>query len=373
MEKKDSTRIFRVTAYLIFIIAVTFIIIVAKGFLYPIALGILFASLLFPIANLLEKKLRIPRILSNLLTIIIGIVFIVGAFELIYNQFRGIVSDLPALKRTALDNLDALSDFIEETFGLTQIKQKSYLRDIVSNMFDSSNPFFKNAFTATTGTIVRIVLLPVYVFFMLYYRDKFYDFIISIAKPEARQRVEEVLKQVSNVTKHYMGGVFIVVCILCVINSFAFYLVGLNYFIFFGILAAICNFIPYFGTILGFSFALLFAMITETTPNVAIGVVISFFIIQFTENNILTPNIVGGNVKLNPFIIILSLIIGAMVWGIPGMIVIVPTMAVLRIIFEHVEGFQPYAYLLGIEGTEKHSLTLKKIRRLFGVNNKTQK
>ena len=90
------------------------------------------------------------------------------------------------------------------------------------------------------------------------------------------------------------------------------------------------------------------------TPEKAIGVVILFLIIQFTENNILTPNITGGAVQINPFFTILGLVVGGMVWGIPGMLVAVPVMGTLKIIFENIDEMHPYAYLMGVDSPRRY-------------------
>lgn len=363
-KKQQLPKIFELTAYLIFTMAFIYGIIIAKNFLYPIALAILFAYLLFPFANFFEKRLKFPRILANLLTIVLAIVFLAGGLLFLYKQLANLVQDLAALKERVLANISGLEQFIEQKFGVAATEQEQWLKQTVSDWLDNSNELFGRVFATTTGAIARIILLPIYVFFMLYYRDKFHDFLIRATNIENRTVVKRIIESISGVTQNYMGGVFIVVIILCFANSFGLYLVGLDYFIILGIIAAICNFIPYFGTILGFSFPLLFALITGE-PHTALGVVIVFFIVQFTENNILTPNIVGGNVKLNPIVIILSLIVGAMIWGIPGMLVVVPFMAVMRIIAENVEKLHPLSFLLGVEGTEKHSVTFNKVRNLF--------
>jgi len=150
------------------------------------------------------------------------------------------------------------------------------------------------------------------------------------------------------------------------------YIIGLKYAIMLGSIAALFSFIPYFGNILGYSIPLAFAIFTQGNPHLILGVIILFFIMHFIENNILMPNIVGGNVQLNAFVIILSLIIGATIWGIPGMLVIVPFMAVLRIIFENIPNMRPYSYLLGNKGTDEHSVTLSKIKSLFTKKAKTE-
>src|SRR5690606_28565489 len=179
---------------------------------------------------------------------------------------------------------------------------------------------------------------------------------LKLIPREKHEKINNILKDVSHVTKRYMGGIFIVVLILCFLNSLGLLVIGVKYALLLGIASALCNFIPYFGTLIGGIFPLLFVLLMSNTPEKAFSVIILFLIIQFTENNILTPNIVGGYVRLNPFIIILSIIIGGMVWGLPGMFISVPFLGMFKIFCEQVTPLQPYAFLLGTQGTEKHAL-----------------
>jgi predicted PurR-regulated permease PerM len=157
----------------------------------------------------------------------------------------------------------------------------------------------------------------------------------------------------------------VVVFILCILNSSGLLIIGLDYPIALGIISALFNFIPYFGTLLGGTVPLLFALVGANDPAMALRVVVLFIIIQFIENNILTPNIVGSNVKVNPFFIITGLVAASVVWGIPGMLLIVPLLAITRIVFSHIESMKPYAFLIGDQGTSKHAITLKKIKRIW--------
>ena len=140
---------------------------------------------------------------------------------------------------------------------------------------------------------------------------------------------------------------------------------GCNIALILGIVSAICNFIPYFGTLIGGSIPLVFALLTGDSPLLALRVLILFAIIQFVENNILTPNIVGYNVKISPLFIIFSLILAAMLWGIPGMLVVIPFLAMFKIVINNIERFEPYAYLLDTRGTQQHAVSINKIKRFF--------
>lgn len=360
----QTPLIVRLTATLLFIILFFYGLIAAKDILVPLALGTLFAFLLYPIASFFERS-GIPRILANLFTIILGIVIVGGAVYLIYMQLSIFVGDFPELRQKSLDNLRELTLFVEANFGISTEEQQRWLRTFISEAFTQGGETFQNIFTATTTTVVKIGLLPVFVFFLLYYRNKYKDFILKLTDKGKHEKTDKVIKEISHVTQRYMSGITIVVFILCFLNTFGLMIVGIKYALLLGILSALMNYIPYFGTLIGGAIPLMVSLITEDSPRYALGVIILFMIIQFTENNILTPNIVGGNVKINPFFVILSIIIGGLVWGIAGMFIVLPFIAMFKIVCENIEALHPYAFLLGTEGTEKHSLTWNKIKIFF--------
>lgn len=352
----------RFSFVLIFIILTFLIVITAKQFLYPLAFGFLLAYLLYPIVNFLEKK-DFPRIISILVGLFIGIAVIYGAGYFIVRKFGTLVEDLPSLKQQAMMNINSFLQGIESTFGIRDNKLEIFLKESVNGMFASGSEGFKHMFVNTTGTLIKILLLPVYVFLFLYYRTKFAYFILKMVSGQKRLVTINILRDISTVATRYMGGIFIVATCLGVMNSIGFSIIGLKYPIFLGIVAAIFSFIPYFGTLIGYTIPFLFALLTLSSPFYAIEVVVQYFIVHLIENNLLTPNIVGDKLQINPFFIIVGMIGAAMVWGIPGMIVIVPTLAILKIIFENIPSLHPYAYLLGPKGTKKHALTMENARK----------
>ncbi len=360
----QNPLIVRLTASLLFIILFFYGLIAAKDILVPLALGTLLAFLLYPVASFLEKS-GFPRIIANLLTIILGIVILGGAVYLVYIQLNQFVEDFPELRQKSLNNIRELTQFVEGNFGVSGAEQQRWLRQFISNAFAQGGETFQNIFTGTTATVAKIVVLPVFVFFMLYYRSKYKEFILKLTDGHKHKKTDRVIKEISRVTQSYMTGITIVVFILCFLNTFGLMIVGIKYALLLGILSALMNYIPYFGTLIGGAIPLLVALITEDSPRYALGVIILFVIIQFIENNILTPNIVGGNVRINPFFVILSIIIGGLVWGLAGMFIVLPFIAMFKIVCENIEVLHPYAFLLGTEGTEKHALTWDKIKDFF--------
>ena len=308
--------------FAVFIIATYFFIagiIQARNFLYPLTFAIMFSYLLYPVANLLEKK-GFPRILA-ILTTILGAIIIIGIiFYVFYTQMSSLLEGFSSLKTQAIRNIELLQKNLQNWLGLKDNKIADFLKTQVDQFFGQSDGL-RRIFAATTSTILRIVVLPVYVFLFMYYRTKFAYFILKLV-PQGKEFVAlKILRDISTIAASYMGGVTIVVMILIVLNSTGLLIIGVKYAIFFGMISAFFNFIPYFGTLMGGSIPFIFVLLTTSDPlHYGLRVAILFVIVQFIENNILTPNIVGGHVKLNPFIIIVGLVLGGTVWGIPGLL-----------------------------------------------------
>jgi len=361
---KKYPLVIRLSFLLLSLILFVYAVISAREFLYPIVLGVLFGYLLYPIACFFEKH-GFPRILANIISIVLFLFVVgVGVF-FIYKQAGSFIDDFPLYKQKALHNIDKLEKTLEHGFGLSDLRLVDFIRIRVKSLFDVGNNVINNAFSATAGTIFRVGLLPVYIFLFLFYRTKLALFILKIVPEEKRILAIKVLKQFSYVVSRYMGGVSSVVIILMILNSTGLLIIGIDHAIVFGIISALFNFIPYFGTLIGASIPFMFALLTGESPLLALNVLILYAIIQFTENNILTPNIVGNNLRLNPMVIIIGIIAGGMIWGIPGMFAIVPLLAMVNILCENISALQPYAFLLGTHGARRHAITIRNIKKFF--------
>lgn len=362
---QSNNRLQRLTLGLLFVIMLVFVLIVARQFLYPLFMSVLFAYLLYPVVKTLEKW-GINRIVANFATILFSVALVIGLILLLYKQLSVFLDDIPQLQEKTFRNIDRLQMMIDSKFnGDSNGEEEMWLRKQVNNMFELSGGFIRELLFATTGTIAKFGLMPVYIFLMLYYRNKFYAFLLRLLDSHKHPKAERIMLEISHVTKRYMSGVVIVVIMLCVINSTGLLIIGVEYAVLLGVLSALMNFIPYFGTLIGGAIPLLYTFIVQGEPQKGLGVLAFFLFVQFTENNILTPNITGSQVNINPLFTILSIIIGGMIWGLPGMFVAVPFLGMFKIYCDHQENMHPYAFLLGTAGTEEHALTLDKLKKWF--------
>ncbi len=359
----------RITILMLFWILLFVILQQLRNFLYPIFLGVLFAYLFYPLASFFERA-KIPRILANIFSIIIGISILYGVLIFIYRRLQEFMVDMPLMEEQAIENIKSIFAGIEQRLRLRTDPEEGQIIKLTRQLFQTSSEGIRTTITATFNTFFSIFIMPVYIFFFLYYRNKFKTFIMKLIPEYEHKRASEIIEEINTVTIKYMTGIFIVVLILCVLNSAGLLIVGLKFAVLWGVLAAIANFIPYFGTIIGYSLPLGVALLTGESPNLAFGVVILFIIIQFTENNILTPNIVGGLIRINPFVVILSVLFGGLIWGIPGMFLVVPFMGMVKIVFDRVPSLEHWGYLIGDKGTEEYALNRQNITRFFNLKKK---
>jgi predicted PurR-regulated permease PerM len=352
---------FRLTFILLSIGLTIFGLILAKDFLYPLCFGILLSYLLYPIVNFIEKK-GVPRILAILAGILACILVFTFIGMFIFKRISMFTDELPFFRQKMIAHIERFQSYMNEDMGIPGDRLKDFLLGYIMDLGTQTEKIF----SATTGTIFTILMQPVYIFLFLYYRTKFAYFILKITGRKNRPMVVRILKEIAAVVTRYMLGVTTVVLILCIFNSAGYMIIGIEYPLLLGVVSALFSFIPFFGNFIGGSIPFLFALLTEDSLIYSLRVFVFVYIVHLVENNILSPNIVGNNVRINPFVIILGLIMASMIWGLPGMLVIIPFLAMLKIIFKNIPVMQPYSYLLGMRGTKRHAITVENIRKFAG-------
>jgi predicted PurR-regulated permease PerM len=336
------------------------VIILAKNILVPLAVSILLAYLIYPIVWKLEKwgLHRIPSILI----VILAFLIVASAIALIFSlQIASIQLNIDSLKDKVLEGNGSLGAGIGEYLNVNTEKVNDYLERFLQDIISAITSGTAKLFTTTSTIVFQIFILPVFTFFILFYRTKTAFFIFKLVGEKNKKKTIKILHEVSTVTSHYLAGLLGVVLILAVLNSLGLTIIGIPHALVLGVGAALLNLIPYFGTLLGALIPIFYVFISMDNPfQTVFKVVIMFIIIQFLENNIITPNIVGTNVRINALTIILGLLLGNLVWGIAGMLIIIPYIAILKIIMRNIESLEPYAYLLSSRGLERHQLHFRK-------------
>jgi predicted PurR-regulated permease PerM len=350
----------RLSLVLIGLIALGYLVILGKDLLDPLIFGFLFAILLLPISAFLEKKIRLPRTLSSLLAILLFLAFVAGVMYLVGSQISNLANDWPKLKSQVSQSIGDLSEWIQHVFHISASKQMSYVRTTDSKIMAYGTDVIGQTFGAVSSIMLFYVFILIFTFFILLYRSLLIRFIVWVFSDEYSAVVYDIVENIQSILRQYILGLllemFVVACLACT----AFWWFDVKYAVLLGIIVALFNLIPYLGI---FTALLLSSLITFATGNIkaATEVAISVLCIHAIDSNFLLPTIVGSKVKLNALTTFLGIILGEMIWGLSGMFLSIPLMAIMKIIFDRVDSLKPWGFLLG-SGKEESKATMKKMK-----------
>ncbi|GAO30803.1 AI-2E family transporter [Geofilum rubicundum] len=331
---------------LFFIVIVAALLYFGSNFLIPFVFGIFFATLLTPLSNLIER-LWDKRVISSFLGTLVVLV-VVGALLFVFvHQIRLFVSDLSAINDEVQTLIKSLQNKITETTSLSLEEQMniwhSRSEGFVSSLESGLTSFLENTLNTTAG----FFLVLVYVFLLLYYRNKIFESILMYVKKKNKEEAKEVLKGISHVVYHYLWGRIKVMSILAVMYYITFLIFDIPYALMLTIFGALVTIIPYLGPFISGVIPILFSFIYLDNVQMALLFSVIIVIEQLIESYVLEPLIIGHEVKMNPLIVIIAIVLGSAIWGLAGMILFVPIFAMIGIISNHTAELRPVGYLFG--------------------------
>lgn len=347
----------RLTFTLLSIILVIYVAHIGSGIVVPMMFALLIAIMLLPVVQWLEKW-RIPRGVAAILAVLLFIIALVLIMIMLGKQMEAFISDFPTLQQKLLLVVSSTQDWVNEKFHVNSSDQLSYVEKALMGTLGTATSFISQTFLSLSSLLVFIVFVFLYAFFILFYRRLLVKFLIKNFREEHRGKLLTVIGSTRSIIKSYVGGLMIEMVIVAVLNTVLFLILGIKYAILLGVMAAIFNIIPYVGIL---SAAILIILVTLATgaPIQALQAGIVLFLVHVFDSNVLFPSIVGSKVKINALITIIGVVLGNMLWGIPGMFLAIPTIAIIKIICENIEEMQPWAILLGDEAKDKKVKKLK--------------
>ena len=336
---------------------ICYFIYISRGILIPFAFAVLLAVLLLPLASYLESK-KLSRSLSIGISLILTVSAITILIYFLSTQISNFVDDIPSIKQHLHDHFETFQGWIKKTFHVSFRDQNEYLNNAAEKLKASGTGYLGNTFLSITETVMLLILLPIYTFLILYYRDHIKRFLFAVFRREHSDKVSCVIRESKTMIHNYMAGLMIEMAIVAVCNSAGLMLLGIRYGIFFGVLAAVLNIIPYIGMFTATLFTVLITLTTSSNTSDVIWVIVIMYGIHIIDVNILMPRIVASKLRINALISILGVVVGGALTGISGLFLSVPTIALLKIIFDQVDDLQPWGMLMGddISGTKKSKL-----------------
>lgn len=337
------------------------ILYLGQGILVPFFFSILLATLLLPVVNFLQR-LRLPKVLAILLSIIFSLALIALVIYFLSRQISVFLEDIETIKQRLAALAADLQRWIDEKFNISQRSQDKYIEDTAENIKNSGAGLVGRTVTTITESLSYLVFLPVYTFLILYYKDLIKRFFISVFRNSDETHVGSVLYQARTIGRDYILGLVIDMTIVFTLNTIGFLILGIKYPVFLALVAAILNLIPYIGMLIANLFAILITMVSSENLSDALWVAVVLAVVQFIDNNFLMPMIVGNKVRINALVTIIGVVLGGTLCGVGGMFLAIPAVAAMKVIFDNVPDLKPWGMILGDDIKDPKEKESKPIR-----------
>ncbi len=338
---------------LISLIALGFIFIIGKEILSPLLFSFLFAISLLPLAGFFETKLKFTRGAAAGLSVVLLLLFISLILYFVGSQISELAKDWPVFKQQFADTFGKIQDWISLKFHVDLNKQMKYVHNATEKMLASSAGVIGATVISLSSILLFLLFIMIDTFFLLFYRRLIIKFLIAVFTEENSQTVYDIVAQVEYIIRKYILGLLLEMGIVATVCCISFLIIGVKYAILLGLITGLFNIIPYIGI---FTSLVLSTIITIGTGAATVKVVLVIATIvgmHLVDSNILLPIIVGSKVKINALITVIGVIAGEMFWGIPGMFLSIPVIAICKVVFDRIESLKPWGMLLGDEKDEE--------------------
>lgn len=301
--------------------------------------------MLKPIVTYFVRKFnnRILAIFTSYVLAVAPLFFLIFFF---FNQTRILFSKLPSVQDRLAEMIIVFSESFDQKFNLEADTTASWISENVLAVSDFSIEIIRGSLQSTTTVLAHLVLIVVITYFMLLYSTAFKNFLLAQSKNENRNRLDQLFKNVQYLAKRYMLGQGLIILILGLLIGSGLWLIGVPYPFFWGFLAGFLEIIPYIGTSIGGVLPVVYVLMITDNFWQPFAVIALYLVVQQLEGNLISPNVMGASVRINPLFVILGLFVGGVLWGIAGMILALPILAMSKEIFRTYNMFKPLSYLM---------------------------
>lgn len=359
----NKTQLVKPALILAIIVLSTVILVYAKMFLVPLVFAGLLSMLLLPIVKWLQKK-KVPHVLAILISILVLVAFFALVIFFASWQIADISKNTASIEQQITEKYHAARDYVAEMMGIPPEKQQQLMEEQKSSGSGKIGSFLTGFLSGIFGFLTDFLLVLVYIFLFLFFRAKLKGFVVKLASRGSAADASKTIDEAQKVSQQYLSGMFLMIVCLWIMYTIGFTIAGVKNAFFFAIICGLLELVPFVGNLAGTILTLGMSLAQGGDSSVLIGIAITYFLVQFIQSYLLEPLVVGAEVDINPLFTIVGLVAGEALWGIAGMVLAIPLLGIAKIICEHVESLQPFAYLIGNEKKENGGLK-KKLKNLF--------
>jgi predicted PurR-regulated permease PerM len=358
----------KVSLILLGIVILFFILDIGQAIIIPLVFSFFIAILLDPVVSYLCRR-KVNRFVAIFISILLAILFLSAIIYFITSQIIMFGEMLPQLEEKIGTLISQSIQWASQFFNLSTENINVWIAQMKNEAFTTGKSLIGPTILSVSGLIVVFLLMPFYIFLILWYKQLFLEFFSQLFPIEKQKTVTEILIESKLLIQKYLIGLLTETGIVAVLNTLGLIILGIEYAVLLGVIGALLNIIPYIGGIVAMALIIIIVLATES-PIYALWALAFFSIIQFIDNNVIVPKIVASKVKINEFISIVAVLVGSAFWGISGMFLSLPLIAILKVIFDRVESLKPFGLLLGnnMSYSEKGLLKFSK-KKVIARNN----
>jgi len=334
----------------------------AKGFLIPLCIAGILATLFLPMCKWLEKK-KLPKALAVIICLLVLLITIAGVGALLTWQINELTKEFSLLSKKVVEIASHIQHYIFANFGITPKRQS----EILGNEELSITGIMQVLAGSFASVLTNFILVLAYIFLFLYFRVHIRSFILKLISPAQQTEIKKMLSSITNVSQQYLLGLTKMIVCLWIMYAIGFSLIGVKNALFFAILCGLLEIVPFIGNLTGTALTILVAIMQGAGVPLVLTIIGVYMLVQLIQEWVLSPLILGPQVKINAFTTIVALVLGELIWGIAGIFLAIPLVGMFKIVCDHIESLKPYGFLIGEIENKKGSGLLQKLKNKFSL------
>jgi predicted PurR-regulated permease PerM len=347
---------------LLFVFLLALVLHYGKPFFVPLTFAGLLSMLLLPVSLKLEGW-GMNKAVAIVLSILLIVLFFGGIVALLAWQISDISQDASQIEHSIQQKIQQVKQYVSNTLGISPQKQQELFQKQQSSGGKLAS-FLSGALTSVGAVLTNFLLVLVYIFLFMYFREHLKKFILKLFPKTQQAEAGKVIESSRKVAQKYITGLMLMIIGLWIMYSIGFAIVGVKNFFFFAILCGLLEIVPFVGNLIGNILTVVVSLAQGGDMNLVIGILVTYGLVQFIQSYILEPLVVGSEVSIHPVFTIIGIVAGEFIWGIAGMILAIPILGITKIVCDHVEPLKPFGFLIG-EEKKKHSSMIDKVKGWF--------
>lgn len=335
----------KISLFFVGLYAFVSILYAVQDILIPLVYATILAIVLSPVVNFLIRK-KFGRILAIALPLVVSFLFIVSFIYLLGSQASLLRASFPAMATKFQQLLNQFIVWIPDHIPVSNEKIRDWISSSKNELIGNSRYMIGQTLLYTGNFLVVSVLIPVYIFMILYYKKQLLDFVHKSFSTARNKEVDEVIMAIKRIVKNYLVGLMLETGIIALLYFISLLLLGIDYAFLLAVISSLINIIPYVGGLVGVLFPVAIAITTRSLTYTLLVVAV-YILVQQVDNHYIRPRIVGSKVKINALVSVIAVIAGEALWGMPGMLLSIPLVAIAKVIFDHIRPLKPLGEVLG--------------------------